>query len=272
MSDRIKIAISDGIADVQLGRPDKMNAFDEPMVRALISAGEELQANGELCCVVLSGEGRAFSAGLDMQIFAALTSKDRDAKDNWLLSPYNERTNHAQQCIWTWRELEVPVIAAIQGVAIGAGFQLALAADMRFATPDARFSIMEINWGLIPDMAGTQLMRHLARDDIVRELTYTGRIFSADEARDYGFLTRIVDDPRNEARRIAAEIAGMSPDAIRAAKRVLNAAVTSDVGSGLKMEVQEQIDLIGTPNQLEAVSANREKRAGKFAAPKTRTA
>ena len=96
--------------------------------------------------------------------------------------------NFAQQAVWGWRQLPVPVIAAIQGVAFGGGFQLALGADMRFLTPDARMSIMEIKWGLVPDMAGTPILASLVRDDILRELTYTGRIFSAQEALSYGLL------------------------------------------------------------------------------------
>ena len=119
------------------------------------------------------------------------------------------------------------MIAAVHGVAFGGGFQVALGADMRYVAPDARMAVMEIKWGLVPDMAGTQLMRHLAREDIVRELTYTGRIFNGEEAHAYGFATRGRADPRAEALATAREIAGKSPDAIRAAKRILNAAVRS---------------------------------------------
>jgi enoyl-CoA hydratase/carnithine racemase len=172
--------------------------------------------------------------------------------------------NFAQQAVWGWRQLPVPVIAAVQGVAFGGGFQLALGADMRFLTPDARMSIMEIKWGLVPDMAGTPILATLVRDDILRELTYTGRIFSAQDALSYGLATRICDDPRAAAFEVAREIAGKSPDAIRAAKRMLNR-LSVDPGPALLAESVEQQNLIGSSNQTEAVRANIEKRAPRFA-------
>jgi enoyl-CoA hydratase/carnithine racemase len=166
--------------------------------------------------------------------------------------------------VWGWRQLPVPVIAAIQGVAFGGGFQLALGADMRFLAPDARMSIMEIKWGLVPDMAGTPILASLVRDDILRELTFTGRIFSAQEAMNYGLATRICDDPRTAAFEVARDIAGKSPEAIRAAKRMLNN-LSVDPGPALLAESVEQMKLMGSPNQLEAVRANIEKRAPRFA-------
>ena len=172
--------------------------------------------------------------------------------------------NRPQQCAWLWRELPVPVIAAVHGVAFGGGFQIALGPDIRYATADARFSVMEIKWGLVPDLAGTQLMRHLAREDVVRELTYTGRIFNGVEAREMGFVTKVVDDPRAAALETAREIASKSPDAMRANKRLLNAAVATDAASGLMMESVEQQKLIGSPNQLEAIMSNLQKRAANY--------
>jgi enoyl-CoA hydratase/carnithine racemase len=172
--------------------------------------------------------------------------------------------NFPQAAVWGWRQLPVPVIAAIQGVAFGGGFQLALGADMRFLAPDARMSIMEIKWGLVPDMAGTPILASLVRDDLLRELTYTGRIFSAQEALSYGLATRICEDPRAGALDVAREIAGKSPQAVRAAKRLLNN-LSVDPGPALLAESVEQMKLMGSPNQLEAVRANIEKRAPRFA-------
>src|SRR5262249_11002954 len=159
--------------------------------------------------------------------------------------------NQPQQCAWLWRTLPVPVIAAVHGVAFGGGFQIALRADIRYTTADWRFWVMEIKWGLVPDLAGTQLMRHLAREDIVRELTYTGRIFNGEEAEKLGFVTRVVADPRAAAMETAKEIANKSPDAVRAAKRLLNEAVAADAAHGLLSEPQGQEKLIGSPNQPE---------------------
>src|SRR5262249_54935511 len=140
----------------------------------------------------------------------------------------------------------------------------AVGADLRSARAETRFSVMEIKWGLVPAVAGTQLMRHLAREDIVRELTSTGRVFDGKEAQQLGFVTRLVDDPRAAALETAKEIAARSPDAVRAAKRLLNLAVASDAKAGLMAESVEQQKLIGSPNQLEAIAANLQKRAANF--------
>ena len=268
MEQRVSISITDGVADVRLVRADKMNALDAAMFEALIGASDRLSGEKAVRAVVLSAEGRAFCAGLDMDRFAAM--KERGG--NGILGGENRdlsvRThglaNAPQQAVWGWRQLAVPVIAAVQGVAFGGGFQLALGADMRFLAPDARMSIMEIKWGLVPDMAGTPILASLVRDDILRELTYTGRIFTAHEALAYGLATRVCDDPRAAAFEVAREIAGMNPDAIRAAKRLLNK-LTVDPGPALLAESVEQQKLIGSSNQLEAVRANIEKRAPKFA-------
>ena len=268
MKDRVSIDLKDGVADVRLIRADKMNALDAAMFEGLIEAGDQLAGMKGLRAVVLSGEGKAFCAGLDMGSFAAMNKGDDavpGARD--LAARTHGIANRPQQCAWLWRELPVPVIAAVHGVALGGGFQIALGADIRYATADTRFSVMEIKWGLVPDLAGTQLMRHLAREDIVRELTYTGRIFAGEEAQQYGFVTRLVADPRAAAFETAKEIAGKSPDAIRAAKRLLNLAVATDARTGLIAESVEQQKLIGAPNQVEAVMSNLQKRAASYKDP-----
>jgi enoyl-CoA hydratase/carnithine racemase len=273
MNDRVTIAIEHGVADVRLNRADKMNALDNAMFEGLVAAGERLKSEKGVRAVVLSGEGRAFCAGLDMGNFGQMAEGGRGQSggaprsDDALGARSHGVANRAQYAVWVWRELPVPVIAAVHGVAFGGGFQVALGADLRYVAPDTRLCVMEIKWGLVPDMAGTQLMRHLAREDLVRELTYTGRIFSGDEAYQYGFATRVSADPRAEAMATAREIAGKNPDAIRAAKRLLNEAVQTDVKSGLTMESVEQGRLIGSPNQVEAVMSNLQKRAPTYADP-----
>ncbi len=265
MKDRVSIDLKDGVANVRLIRADKMNALDPAMFEGIIEAGAKLAGMKGLRCVVLSGEGKAFCAGLDMGSFAAMKA-DGDAVPGVrdLTKRIHGIANRPQQCAWLWRELPVPVIAAVHGVAFGGGFQIALGPDIRYATADTRFSVMEIKWGLVPDLAGTQLMRHLAREDVVRELTYTGRIFNGTEAQQMGFVTRVVDDPLKAAFEAAEEIAAKSPDAIRADKRLLNAAVATDAASGLMMESVEQQKLIGSPNQLEAIMSNLQKRAANY--------
>src|SRR5246500_518207 len=267
MESRISISITEGVADVRMVRAEKMNALDGEMFDALVAATERLNREKGLRAVVLSGEGRSFGAGLDMGRFAAMKESGGNGiaggEKRDLTARTHDLANFPQQAVWGWRQLPVPVIAAIQGVAFGGGFQLALGADMRFLAPDARMSIMEIKWGLIPDMAGTPILASLVRDDILRELTYTGRIFSAQEAMSYGLATRVCDNPRAAAFEVAREIASKSPDAIRAAKRLLNK-LSVDPGPALLAESVEQQKLIGSPNQTEAVRANIDKRAPRF--------
>jgi enoyl-CoA hydratase/carnithine racemase len=236
------------------------------MFEALVETGERLKAEAGLRAVVLSGEGRAFCAGLDTSNFAQMASGGRRASEG-LVTP--KRTpggsNRAQHAVMVWREIPVPVIAAVHGVAFGGGFQLALGPDLRFVTADVKLSVLEIKWGLVPDMAGLVLMRQLVRDDVARELTYSGRIFSGEEAVKMGMATRVAADPRAEALAFAREVAGRNPHAIRAAKRLLNLAQEADQREILLEESREQTALIGSANQVEAVRANLENRAPNFA-------
>lgn len=266
MSDRISVSISDGVADVRLDRADKMNALDNAMFMALIEAGDRLAADASVRCVVLSGNGRAFCAGLDMGNFGKMAEGDSGASEG--REPLTSRThgiaNRAQHAVWTWRKCPVPVIAAVHGVALGGGFQVMLGADIRIIHPDARLSILEIKWGLVPDMAGTAIMRSLARDDVLRELTYTGRIFSGAEALGYGFATRVSDDPLVDALALARDIAGKNPDAIRADKAIFNNLADMSDAEALLQESVLQDGIMGQPNQIEAVKAALEKRAPVF--------
>ncbi len=209
------------------------------------------------------GGGGCLCAGLSFAIFRAL-----GAGGPGLLARARERASTAaQDAAWVWTEVPVPVIAAVHGVAFGGGLQVALAADIRIVAPDARLSVMEIKWGLIPDMTGTQTLRHLVRLDVAKELTFTGREVSGTEAVAIGLATRVADDPRAAALTLAREIAGKSPDAIRAGKRLLDASVVGDRDPGLRREASEQAVLIGSPNQLEAVQANMQRRPPAFADP-----
>ncbi|MDA5192881.1 crotonase/enoyl-CoA hydratase family protein [Govanella unica] len=263
-SDRISIDITDHVADVRLTRADKLNAIDMAMFEALIAAGDELAAQTSLRAVVLFGEGRAFCAGLDMEVISALLSPDDGTEvAAALLAPYRGAANRVQQAVLTWRDLPVPVIAAVHGAVYGGGFQLMLGADLRYAAPETKFSVMEIKWGLVPDMAGLPLMSELARLDIIRELTYSGRIFDAAEAAEMGFVTRVTADPRDAAHKTAQLISSRNPDAIRAAKRLMSSALP-DLETRLPREAREQGALIGSANQLEAVQANLEKRPPRF--------
>jgi enoyl-CoA hydratase/carnithine racemase len=258
LSDRVTIAVTDQVADVRFNRADKMNALDPEQFRAIGAAIDELHRRDDVRCVVLSGEGRAFCAGLDMASMAAGGSgTGRERNDQGSILP--------QHVAWGWRQLPMPVIAAVHGVAFGGGFQIMSGADIRIATPDTRFAIRETYWGLVPDMAGFPLWRTMVRDDVLRELVYTAREFDAVEAAAFGFVTKLAEDPHAAAMELARGIASRSPHAIRGAKRLLGAAHDLDPRAMLEMETDEQIKLIGKANMMEAVAANMGKRAANFA-------
>ncbi|MGB3627348.1 MAG: crotonase/enoyl-CoA hydratase family protein [Henriciella sp.] len=267
MSERIQVTTSEGVADVKLVRSDKMNALDDAMFTALISTAEDLANDKSVRCVVMSGEGRAFCAGLDMGNFGKMASGGDGASPSGR-QPLAERThgiaNRAQQAVWGWRALPVPVIAAVHGVALGGGFQVMLGSDIRIAHPETKLSIMEIKWGLVPDMAGTAIMRHLCRDDILRELTYTGRIFSGTQGHEYGFVTELAEAPHERAMALAKQIASKNPDAIRANKTILNSVRSMSDEDALVQESVLQDQIIGSKNQIEAVMAELQKREAAF--------
>lgn len=272
MSDRVSIAIEDGIADVRLSRPEKMNALDPAMFVGLTEAGKQLADDTGLRAVVLSGEGKAFCAGLDFMSFQQMASdnggeKQQRESPRLLENAGSPHTTFAQYAAWVWNQLPVPVIGAVHGVAFGGGMQLALATDIRFAAPDTRFSLMEIKWGLVPDMTGTQTLRNLVPLDVAKELAFTGRIISGNEAGKLGLVTHVTDDPRAGAFELAREIAGRSPSAVRAGKKLLHGAWNGSTEDGLHLEAEMQRSVIGGPNQVEAVRANVEKRAPKFHDP-----
>jgi len=258
MSDRVRLTIDGGVAEVRLNRPEKLNALDPQMFTAIVDAIGKLGRMPEVRAVVLSGEGRAFCAGLDMaSMSAGGTGLPLDRRS------YGP-ANIVQHVAWGWRALRMPVIAAIHGVAFGGGLQIMSGADIRIGEPSARFSIRETYWGLIPDMAGTVLWRTLVRDDVLRELTYTAREFLGTEAERYGFLTRLSPDPHADALAVAKLIAERSPDAVRAAKRLYNRAADIGAAALLEAESTEQLKLKRSLNQLEAVAAHAEGRAARF--------
>ena len=268
--DLVTIAIQDGVADVRLNRPDKYNALSADMFKAIIAAGEQLAHAREVRAVVLSGNGRGFCAGLDMDSFAGMAGEDQEPSGGGtgaLLQRDDRPENHAQRPAYVWKRLPVPVISAIHGVAYGGGAQVALGADIRIASPDAKISVMEIKWGLIPDMSLTQTLRDLVPLDVAKELTFTGRVLSGEEAKALGLVTHVSADPLSHAMELAQEIASKSPDAIRAGKRLLESAWHADERTGLELESSLQMGLIGSHNQKEAILANFEKRAPAFRDP-----
>jgi len=263
-NDRVSISMdADGVAQVRMIRTDKMNALDPEMFDRLIEAGEVLHSMPGLRAVVLAGEGRSFCAGLDLASMAQTGRHDA--------VPLTERThgnaNRAQQVAMQWRKLPVPVIAAVHGVCFGGGLQIASGADIRVVTPDARMAVMEMKWGLVPDMGGYALWKGLIRDDVLRELTYTNREFTGEQAAAYGFATIVDANPVARATAMAAEIANRHPQAQRAAKRLFNRYLESSTDEILMAESIEQTALIGSRNQIEAVRSQMEGRKGQFIDP-----
>ena len=248
---RVRVEIEGHVAEVTLDRPDKHNGLDYPMFEAINAAIDRLRETPGLRAVVLTGAGRSFCAGLD---FAAVMAAGVPIEDSFARRE-GEIANDFQRVAYGWQQLPVPVIAAISGNALGGGCQIALAADIRIAAPDLRISVMEIKWGLIPDMGLTQSLPRLVGGDVARELTYSGRVLGAEEALGLGLVTRVEERPLEAARELAAEIAARSPDAVRRAKRLLEEAPSLPAADALALEESLQRELLGTPNQLEAVRA-----------------
>lgn len=269
INNRIKLDVSEHIARVTLARPEKMNSLDPDMFAAIPMVGEHLRNDPSVRVVILAAEGDHFCSGLDKASIAGLMDPSGSAGGEALaVANLAARThgiaNAPQYAAWMWRELPMPVLGAIKGITFGGGLQIALGCDLRYASADSQFSIMEMKWGIVPDMSSSQIMRHLIADDVIRELTYTARIFSAEDALRWGFVTAIVDDPVAHAYSVAQEIAAKNPQAVRAAKQILARAPYQTQAEGLLFESEQQNQLLGTDNQKEAVMAQLEKRAPNY--------
>jgi len=258
--ERVLIKKEGNVAIVSFNRPDKMNALDVEQFKAIIAAGQQVDDDPTIRAVVLTGEGNAFCAGLDVSAMGG----NNELMDNPLKPRTHGISNTWQQAVWVWRDLQVPVIAAVKGFALGGGLQIMLGADIKYITADTKLSILEMKWGMIPDMAGTQIMYHTVRQDIIKELTYTNRIFSGKEAVEYGFATHLSESPLEDALKLAQEIASKNPHAVVHAKKLLNTAPYLSPEDGLMMESELQDTLVKSKNQLEAIYSSMQKRKGNF--------
>jgi enoyl-CoA hydratase/carnithine racemase len=262
-SRRVQIEVADHVATVTLSRPDKHNALDIEMFDAILGAAERLRSEPGVRAVVLHGEGPSFCSGLDL-VSIASTGQGVDGLTRPLQS---EVPNRYQRAAYDWIRVPVPVIAAIHGNCLGGGLQIALAADIRIATPHAKLSVMEIKWGLIPDMSITRTLPRLVGIDVAKELAYTGRVFSGADALELGVVTHISDDPLAAGQKLAAEIAARSPDAVRGVKRLFDESWNGRPDETLALEAKLQLGLIGSPNQMAAVTAGMTKEPAQFADP-----
>ncbi|MFT4518450.1 MAG: enoyl-CoA hydratase/carnithine racemase [Halioglobus sp.] len=260
MTELVTVDINNHVADVRLNRAEKMNALSIPMFEEITRVGQELAQNKEIRAIVLSGEGRGFCAGLDL---ANMTDPDFSA------DPFGEGRggfypNFYQLPGYVWKKMPVPVICALHGVAYGGGFQIAMGADIRIAHPSTRLSVMEIKWGLIPDMSTSQTLRDLVRVDVAKELTFTGRVVESEEALSLGLVTSISENPRDAALELATTIARRNPNAITYAKYLFDSTWHGDEYEGLKAEERLQAKVLKTPNQIEAVMSEMEGRAADY--------
>lgn len=264
MSERVVTTVGNGIAEVKLNRPDKHNALDLPLFQGIVEAGETVANRKDVRAVVLHGEGPSFCSGLDYPSFMKGGTDMHEA----VFGGGDGEANNAQMCALIWRKVPAPVICAVHGNTFGGGLQIAAGADIRIAAPDARLSIMEVKYSLIPDMGLTVTLAGQLRVDTAKELTMTGRIVPGDEARQLGLVSRTADDPLAAARELAAEIAGNSPDAVRAAKQLFETTWGSDKHKeSLELEATLQQKMFTVPNQMEAVAAAMQKREPNFGDP-----
>jgi len=260
---RVRVEIADHVAVVTLTRPDKHNALDLPMFEAIIAAAERVSSEPGVRAVVLHGEGPSFCSGLDIM---GVMGAGRGLEE--LTEPLRGVVpNFFQRAAYEWIRVPVPVIAALHGNCFGGGLQIALGADVRFAAPDTRLSVMEIKWGLIPDMSLTRTLPRLVGIDVAKELTFTGRVLTGPEANALGVVTHVSDDPLAAGRELAAEISSRSPDAVRSAKRLFDESWTGSPAETLALEASLQLGLIGSPNQLAAVQAGFTKEPAEFVDP-----
>jgi enoyl-CoA hydratase/carnithine racemase len=268
MTDRVIVDRTDGVAHVQLNRPAKKNAIDSGMFDGLLAAARRLRDDSSVRAVVLSGVGGAFCAGIDMSNFGDMASGELDAETESVKEAAadlsRDGANRAQQLAWLWQELPVPVIAAIEGVAYGAGLHIALGADIRFVAPDARFAFVEVSWGLVPDMSGTQALRRLVPLDVAKKIIFTGEVLTGEQAVAMHLGTELSKHPVEDALGLAGAIASRSPDAIRAAKKLLNDSALVPLSEGLASEFDATARLMGGNNQIEAVMSNLEGRPPRF--------
>ncbi|MGC2939578.1 MULTISPECIES: enoyl-CoA hydratase-related protein [unclassified Brevibacterium] len=285
-------SITDGVAHVEIDRADTLNSLTREVFEDLVEAGLALKDATEVKAVVLSGRGRAFSAGLDFTELARIaeagaatrsSAEEAAAETAAVDAPaagesgaadsvatvvdVGERLGSAralaQKAVHVWSLVEVPVIAALRGAALGGGLQIALGADMRVAGPDAKLSLMELNWGIIPDMCGTQLLPRLVGPAQAKKLIVTADTIGAEEALRIGLVDEVVEDSLARALDLAGQIAGQSRSALVWAKRLVDLSYDSELSTGLDAEQEALAELLGTDEQKQVVAA-------RLAAMKTR--
>jgi enoyl-CoA hydratase/carnithine racemase len=261
---------------LRLNRPDRLNAMTVEMWDELAKLGESLGDDPGLRCLVVIGEGRAFSSGIDVEhllsgggggLFAEAGKGSQQVSD----SPSSGRPIEDKlvarigelQDAYTWlADAPYPTIAAIRAYALGGGLQLALACDLRIATSGTKLALPEHRYGLLPDLGGTYWLPRIVGPAKAKELIFTGETIDAEEALRIGLVNRVVDDADLESAvtALAEKIAAQPPIAVRGSKRAVDQAFHQSLGEGLREAAVGQAECIRAADFLEAVSANLEKR------------
>lgn len=251
MSAPVTCSVEGGIAQVRLDRPEKLNALTLDTLEALVETAGRLRRDRTLRGVVLGGSGDSFCAGLD---FATVMAEPRRVTRAFVPRPWRG-TNLFQEACWAWRRLPVPVVAAVHGHCYGGGLQIALAADLRMTTPDARWSVLEAKWGLVPDMSGMQALSQQVRMDVAKRLTMTGEVVSGERAVELGLASEVHEEPFVAATRFLEEVATRSPDAVAATKRLFERTWASGPRRTFAGERREQAFLLRRGNTKAAREA-----------------
>lgn len=244
MTDLVTLRRDGDIAHVRLNRPDKLNSLTLDTLEQLVATAQDLAQDGTLRGVLLGGEGRSFSAGLDFA--TAMADPDRVAVA--FANDPLRGTNLFQEACWAWRRVPVPVVAAVHGHCLGGGLQLALAADYRITTPDATWSVLEAKWGLIPDMSGVRALSQQVGLDVAKRLAMTGELIDGTRAVALGLASEVADDPYAAAEELLAQIATRSPDAVAATKRIFEQTWFAPEAYVFAREQLEQAALLTAPN------------------------
>ena len=249
--------LSDRIATITLNRPERLNAINEDMRDDFNRLFTELQTNDQIGVVIITGAGRAFSAGGDIEYV------ERD----WNTAKFRLENHRLTQFFDELEQIEKPVLAAINGPCTGAGLQITLSCDIRVASDQARFGFRENNIGLIPGAGGCSRLVKLIGYGKAKELIFMGDMISAEEAERIGLVNRVVlphDDLLPYTRKMAEHLLSRAPEALGLAKRILWHSVNSDFATGRMMEALAQSVLIKTKDHKEGISAFRDKRKPEF--------
>ncbi|WP_298441466.1 crotonase/enoyl-CoA hydratase family protein [uncultured Ferrimonas sp.] len=255
MEPRVACQITDCVAVVTLQRPEKHNALDMAMFKAIISVQRRLAKQRDLRGVILTGAGVDFCTGIDVK--SLLSDPKQAARLLWKWWP--GQANMAQRVSTGWRDLPVPVMAVLQGKVWGGGLQIALGADFRFGHHDCTLSVMEGRWGLLPDMGGNLAMREQMAQDQALWLAMTAEVIDGKRSHELGLLTELSDDPLALAHAKMAQLLERSPDAIAATKKLYRRHGVPKSGRMLAAETFSQWRLILGKNQRIAVAKQQGK-------------